>query len=60
MGKAKVLVKVLRYFPLIPRLAKMFSTSLQASFITWHARNLSDVDIVSHAVDSHKLKWINN
>ena len=35
--KAKVPAKVLRHFPLIPRLQRKSSTPLQASYKTWHA-----------------------
>lgn len=36
VGKSWVPVKVLRHFPLIPRIQRMFSTPLQASYMTWH------------------------
>ena len=34
VGKSRVPVKVLRHFPLIPRLQRMYSTPLQASYMT--------------------------
>ena len=34
-------VKVLRHFPLIPRLRRMFSTPHLASLMTWHGNNVS-------------------
>ena len=38
---SKVPIKVLRYFPLKPRLQHMFATPLQASFQTWYVANKS-------------------
>ena len=58
VGKSKIPVKTLRHFPLIPRLQRMFSTPLQASFMTWHARHASEDDLMRGAVDSYQWKYI--
>lgn len=42
LGLSRVPIKVLRHFPLGPRLRRMFSTPQLASLMTWHAKNLSD------------------
>ena len=60
VGKAKVPVKVLRHFPLIPRLSRMFSTPLQAQYMTWHARNLSEPGVMRQAADSPQWKFVND
>lgn len=59
VGKSKIPCKVLRHFPLIPRLQRMFSTPLQASFMTAHARLASTDDAMRGAYDSHQWKFIN-
>lgn len=41
VGKSRVPVKVLRHFPLIPRLRRMFSTPHLAALMTWHGNNIS-------------------
>ena len=60
VGKAKVPVKVLRHFPLIPRLKRMYSTPLQASYMTWHASNSSEPGVMRHAADSFQWKFVNS
>ena len=59
VGKSRVPAKVLRHFPLIPRLQRMFSTPLQASYMTWHAQHASGDGIMGGAVDSHQWKYVN-
>ena len=59
VGKSRVPVKVLRHFPLIPRLQRMYSTPLQASFMTWHSRHVSEDGVMRGAVDSHQWKFVN-
>ena len=59
VGNSKVPAKVLRHFPLIPRLERMFSTPVQASFMTSHARLTSTDDGMRGAYDSHQWKFIN-
>ena len=58
VGKSRVPIKVLRWFPLIPRLQRMYSTPLQASFMTWHARHVSEDGVMRGAVDSHQWKFV--
>ena len=41
VGLSRVPVKVLRHFPLVPRLKRMFSTPQLASLMTWHGDNIS-------------------
>jgi hypothetical protein len=41
VGLSRVPHKVLRLFPLIPRLRRMFSTPHLASLMTWHGENIS-------------------
>lgn len=59
VGKSKVPLRVLRHFPLIPRLQRMFSTPVQASFMTEHARIASTDGSMRGAFDSHQWKHIN-
>lgn len=41
IGLSRVPIKVLRHFPLVPRLKRMFSTPQLASLMTWHGDNMS-------------------
>ena len=41
VGMSKVPHKVLRHFPIIPRLKRMFSTPHLAALMTWHGQNTS-------------------
>ena len=41
VGLSRVPTKVLRHFPLAPRLRRMFSTRKLASLMTWHGYNVS-------------------
>ena len=41
VGLSRVPMKVLRHFPLVPRLKRMFSTPQLAALMTWHGENLS-------------------
>jgi hypothetical protein len=41
VGLSRVPTKVLRHFPLAPRLKRMFSTPQLASLMTWHGDNVS-------------------
>lgn len=42
VGLSQVPKKVLRHFPLVPRLRRMFSTPEIATFMTWHGENISN------------------
>ncbi|KAK5834545.1 hypothetical protein PVK06_018427 [Gossypium arboreum] len=48
-------VKVLRYFPLIPRLQRLFMSSKIAESMTWHNDQRTDDGLLRHPVDS--LAW---
>ena len=41
VGLSRVPTKVLRHFPLVPRLKRMFSTPQLAALMTWHGDNIS-------------------
>ena len=44
--------KVLRHFPLIPRLKRMFRTPAISELMTWHSKNRSSDGMVRHPCDS--------
>ncbi|KAG8492437.1 hypothetical protein CXB51_009690 [Gossypium anomalum] len=48
-------VKVLRYFPLIPRLQRLFMSSKTAESMTWHNDQRTDDGLLRHPADS--LAW---
>ncbi|KAG8490950.1 hypothetical protein CXB51_014091 [Gossypium anomalum] len=48
-------VKVLRYFPLIPRLQRLFMSSKTAESMTWHNDQRADDGLLRHPADS--LAW---
>ncbi|KAG8473030.1 hypothetical protein CXB51_034950 [Gossypium anomalum] len=48
-------VKVLRYFPLIPRLQMLFMSSKTAESMTWHNDQRTDDGLLRHPADS--LAW---
>jgi hypothetical protein len=58
VGKSLVPVKVLGYFPLIPRLQCMYSTPVMAGLQTWHRQGRSIDSIIRHVVDSVEWQWI--
>ncbi|XP_052197326.1 uncharacterized protein LOC127804495 [Diospyros lotus] len=53
-GKRKP-VKILRYFPLKPRLQRLFMSSKIASFMRWHHDKRVDDGVMRHPADS--LQW---
>ena len=55
VGLSRVPLKVLRHFPLGPRLRRMFSTPELASLMTWHADNVSKDGKMWGPFDS--LQW---
>ena len=55
VGMSSVPMKILRHFPLIPRLRRMFSTPHLASLMTWHAKNISRDGKMRGPFDS--LQW---
>ena len=59
VGKSRVPLKVLRHFPFIPWLQRMYSTPVQTSYMTWHARHGSEDGVMRRAVDSYQWKYVN-
>ena len=57
-GDSKVPVKVLRHFPLIPRLQRMFQTPIQAAFQTYHWLKRSTDGMQRMAADSRQWALI--
>ena len=51
----KIPAKVLRHFPLIPRLQRLFMSSKTASYMKWHAQGRTTNGLMRHPVDS--LSW---
>ena len=54
-GKKKP-YKVLHYLPLIPRLQRLFMSSVTAQFMTWHAESRNSSGVISHPVDGEAWK----
>ena len=54
VGASHVPHKVLRFFPIIPRLQRLYSTSKLASLLTWHSANKSVDGKMRHAADSRQ------
>lgn len=57
-GRSIVPVSVLRHFPLISRLRRMFATPTLASFMTWHRENKSADGVMRSPVDSDQWRHI--
>ena len=51
-------LKVLRHFPLIPRLRRMFRTPTISELMVWHAKNTSTDGLVRHPCDSKAWKHV--
>lgn len=58
IGMSNVAEKVLRHFPLIPRLRRMFSTPQLAALMTWHASNISEDGKMRGPYDSPQWEHI--
>jgi hypothetical protein len=58
VGKSMVPAKVLRYFPFIPRLTRMYSTPAMAALMVWHRGGRSSDGLIRHVVDSLQWKWV--
>ena len=58
VGMSKVPHKVLRHFPLIPRLRRMFSTPQLAALMTWHGQNVSNDGKMRGPCDSPQWEHI--
>lgn len=59
-GASKVPCKVLRFFPVIPRLKRIYSTPKLAALQTWHASNRSEDGKMRHAADSPQWRFIDS
>ena len=57
-GKSMVPWKVLRHFPLIPRLKRMFATPALSSLMTWHEKNLSQDGRMRGPIDSPQWEHV--
>lgn len=58
VGKSWIPAKVLRHFPLLPRIQRMFSTPLQASYLTWHKHYAGKAGPMRCVPDSPQWKKI--
>ena len=50
--------KVLRHFPLIPRLKRMFRTTAISELMLWHSKNKSTDGLVRHPCDSKAWRHV--
>ena len=57
-GTNNILAKVIRHFPLIPRLKRMWRSSEIARLLTNHTKHVSDDGIMRYVVDSRAWKHI--
>ena len=58
VGQSRVPWKVLRHFPLIPRLKRMFSTPELAALMTWHSDNVSNYGAMRGAYDAPQWEHV--
>ncbi|KAL3849470.1 hypothetical protein ACJIZ3_011352 [Penstemon smallii] len=56
LASSKVPAKVLRYFPLIPRLQRLFMSSMTASLMRWHKEDRTKNGYMRHPADSPAWK----
>lgn len=59
-GSSAIPVKVIRHFPLIPRLKRMWRSSEIAGMLTGYTKHVSSDDIMRSVVDSPAWKHIDN
>lgn len=59
-GKKQVARKVLRYFPLTPRLQCLFMTNATSSYMRWHKDDRVDDGIMRYPADSLAWKHFDN
>jgi hypothetical protein len=57
-GRSYVPTKILRHFPIIPRLQRMFSTRKLAALQTWYVNNKSVDGMVRHTAYSKQWKFV--
>ena len=58
VGECRVPRKVLRHFPIIPRLQRMFGTEAHAKLMTWHSRNRSSDGKMRMVPDSPQWSFV--
>lgn len=58
VGKSMQPVKILHYFPIIPRLKRLYATRGTSSLMTWHSENKSTDGMVRHPADSKAWKHV--
>ena len=56
----KNIYKVLRHFPLIPRLKHMFQTPVIFELMVWHSKNRSIDNMVRHPCDSKAWQHVHD
>jgi hypothetical protein len=59
-GSNNIPARVIRHFPLIPRLKRMWRSSEIARLLTGHTKHVSSDDVMRSVVDSPAWKHINN
>jgi hypothetical protein len=59
-GSNNIPTRVVRHFPLIPRLKRMWRSSEIARLLTGHTKHVSSDDVMRSVVDSPAWKHINN
>ncbi len=57
-GSTVTLAKVVRYFPIIPRLQRLYLSSTTSKMMTWHHENASTDGLVRHVADSKAWKHV--
>lgn len=58
--KSKIAVKTMFYFPLIPRLQRLYQSNASAKDMTWHANSSDDdLDVMCHPADPLAWKHFN-
>jgi hypothetical protein len=58
--RRKVPVKVVWYFPIIPRLKWLFATSKDARLLTWHSDGRKVGGYIRHPADGIQWRYIDN
>ncbi|KAL6637481.1 hypothetical protein ACP70R_025053 [Stipagrostis hirtigluma subsp. patula] len=59
-GKKRVPQKILRYFPLIPRLKRLYMSGSTSSLMRWHKEGLVSDGKMRHPADSMAWKHVDN
>ena len=58
--KKKVAAKVLRHFPLIPRLQRLFFSSKTSNLMVWHDKERIQDNVLRHPADSKAWKFFDS